>query len=392
ELDRLGVEEIAVNQAQREFLEELGPGRAAVAELRARMRQAGDRLVIGAPTAFQPRVHAAAGRDAVVVADLHGRVLAIDAVSGEVTWRQRTALRNVAGVSLDGGRVALRGVMFPGEDHEGHAALVLDAATGVVALGPLEFAEPIAEVRLTGDGGMVVVTSSEASWRSVDHGGLRWRTRLGVIENVASMHVGPQSVMLVVRRERTLMHTVIGLDLQSGTVLAGAERVMSRPVVDRVEVPPRPMAHDSGWLVLGTPRVYGVDTGGELAWVDGGALPLGGSVLAAYVGTNHAVAVYAEQRGLRGDVSTQRAVVFELATGRIVSDEAVPFPVGGALSGTALTRRDALFLGVGDRTVILPLEEPLPVPPPAGLLEFPVPPSAAAPVGAGPILTPATSP
>ncbi|MEM6334160.1 MAG: PQQ-binding-like beta-propeller repeat protein [Planctomycetota bacterium] len=359
ELDLLGeVADEAVNEAQRRFLQELGPNNAAVAQLRARMQRAGDRLVIGELLPLRVMMHAAAGRDAVVVADVHGRAMAIDAVSGEVMWRQRTPLRNVAGVSLDDGRVALHGVMFPGEAHEGHAALVLDAATGGVVLGPLEFAEPLADVRLTGDGGMLVVTSTEASWRSLENGGLRWRTRLGALESLASMHVGPQSAMLVVRRERNASHTVIGLDLLSGTVLRGAERVMPR-----LAPPPRPVAHDGGWLIAGSAHLYGLGTGGELAWVDAATLPMGGMVVGVFVGSNHAVAVYAEQRDARREVDRQRLLTYELATGRIVGDEAVEFAVGRPSPAAALTRRDALFLGLGERTVRFALGETLPAVP-----------------------------
>ncbi|MEM9250767.1 MAG: PQQ-binding-like beta-propeller repeat protein [Planctomycetota bacterium] len=353
ELDRVAApDDQELTDAQRRFIRELGPNAAAVAQLRARIARVGGRLVVRAEEPDPADQLAAGGLETTVIADRDGRVIGIDGLSGEVTWRLRTPLTTVTGVASAHGSVALRGVMFPGEDHQTDAVIVLDATTGQVRLGPLEFHEPVLATALTIDGGLVLIGRDEASLRSVDDGSLRWRTRLADEGTLLGVRVGSESLMMTTRRAADGTVGIVGLNLESGAPLTGPALIASRS-----PIAPRLLASEDGWLLAGPVRMLGLYPSGELRWADGATLPNDAGVLAAWLGRDRAMVAYSlSNRG--GDATDMhRVLTYELATGRIVDDTAVSFPPIEAPALVALTRPDALYLGSGERTVRLRLTD-----------------------------------
>ncbi|MEM1207832.1 MAG: PQQ-binding-like beta-propeller repeat protein [Planctomycetota bacterium] len=351
ELDRIAApDDQDMTDAQRRFVRELGPNAAAVAQLRARIARVGGRLVVRAEEPAIARQIAAGGLETTVVADRQGRLLGIDGLSGEVMWRLRTPLRAVSGITAGHGLVAVRGVMFPGEDHQTDAVVVLDAASGQTRLGPLEFHEPVLATALTVDGGLIVVGREEISQRSVADGSLRWRTQLPDEGTLLDVKVGTQSLMMAMRRTADATVALVGLDLESGTQLSGPALIASRS-----PIAPQLLASDDAWLLAGPSRLLGLHATGQLNWADAATLPDDAGVLAAWLGRDRVVVAYTlNDRG--GDASDEhRVLTYELATGRIVDDATVRFAPVEAPALVALTRPEALFLGSGPRTVRLVL-------------------------------------
>jgi hypothetical protein len=338
-------------EAQRRFVEQLGPDAAARAMLERRIARLGGRLVTRAAVPEPSAVLASSGGDVVVLSDRQGRVLAIDGLSGDVMWRTRTALGSVTGLEASHGLAVVRGLMFPGEDHQSHAAVVLDTTTGQTRLGPLEFNDALLAADVTADGGLVVVSREEASRRSVSDGSLRWRTRLTETGSLLDWALGGEAVMMAWRRENDSSVELMGLDLESGGRLSGPARVTSRSAFA-----PRLIGLDGGWLMAGPERVFGLEATGELRWADGATLPADAMVLATWHGRDHAVAVYAIPDRTGDATPGHRALTYALATGRIVADVAVDFPPMEAPATVAIARPEALFVGSGDRAVRLALE------------------------------------